>query len=136
MVLKLSEQVRRLEDSIESLRIENKMLKEDTVDIRDEVIDHQNQEIAKLKKELWARVEQVENLHDTLKKITKENLELQDENKRLKSKLEQTVDEYDEEYQTFHNNCKCNGKCRRRDEDKFYNDNFRRMFRDFLDDDF
>lgn len=94
-MIKTSEMVRRLEDSIESLRLENKMLKEDTVDIRDGVIDHQNQEIAKLKEELWARVKQVEDLQSSYKT-------LQEENKRLKSKLEQTVDEYDEDYQTFH----------------------------------
>lgn len=98
-MLKLSESVRRLEDTIESLRAENKRLRDNwnTPDVRDEIIDHQNQEIAKLKKELWARVKQVEDLQSSYKV-------LQEENKKLKSKLEQTVDEYDEDYQTFHNN--------------------------------
>lgn len=122
-MIKTSEMVRRLEDSIESLKTENKMLKEDTVDIRDEVIDQQNHEIAKLKKEidrckklndtlinnaraddekykklereLWARLKQVEDLQSSYKTLQKEN-------ERLNSKLEQTVDEYDEDYQTFH----------------------------------
>ena len=188
-MIRLSEQVRRLEDTIESLRRDNKKLRDklktqesqqkefmitykwevtelptewnkewdmytilykdrmtgeiiidkwiryknkwrNPIDVehmisdeRDEIIDHQNHEIAKLKKqikkltelneqltntsndgtkliwqlksELLARVKQVEDLQDTLKKITKEN-------ERLKSKLEQTVDEYDEEYKTFH----------------------------------
>ena len=107
-IIKLSEQVRRLEDSIESLRAENKMLKEDTVDIRDEVIDHQKWEISKLKEqikkltelneqltntsddstkliwqlksELLARVKQVEDLQSSYKTLQKEN-------ERLKSKL-------------------------------------------------
>ena len=141
-MIKLSEQVRRLEDSIESLRAENKMLKEDTVDIRDEVIDHQNNEIAKLKKqikkltelneqltntsndgtkliwqlksELLARVKQVEDLQSSYKTVQKEN-------ERLKSKLEQTVDEYDEDYQTYH-----------RDDNVRFDDNFRKIFWDFL----
>lgn len=97
--MKLSEWVRRLEDSIESLRLENKMLKEDTADIRDEVIEHQKWEISKLKTELSARVKQVEDLQSSYKTLQKEN-------ERLNSKLEQTVDEYDEDYQTFHNNRK------------------------------
>lgn len=96
MVLKLSEQVRRLEDTIESLRAENKRLRDNwnTPDVRDEIIDHQKRDIEKLKKELWARVKQVEDLQSSYKV-------LQDENKKLKSKLEQTVDEYDEDYKTF-----------------------------------
>lgn len=165
---RLSEQVRRLEDTIESLIAENKKLREPQqlpqisykwkvterpeeweegdlyyVELSDwticEVIRYngelipfsivremydKNNYTKKLETELKARVEQVENLQDTLKKITKENLELQDKNKRLKSKLEQTVDEYDEDYKTYH-----------RDEDKF-DDNFRKIFRDFLDDKF
>lgn len=140
--MKLSESVRRLEDTIESLRLENKMLKEDTVDIRDEVIDQQNHEIAKLKKEidrckklndtlinnarsddekykklereLWERLKQVEDLQSSYKTVQKEN-------ERLKSKLEQTVDEYDEDYKTFH-----------RDDDKCFDENFRKIFWEFL----
>lgn len=121
-MIKLSEQVRRLEDSIDSLREENKKLRDNwnTPDVRDEIIDHQNQEIDKLKKEidrckklndtlinnaraddekykklereLWARVKQVEDLQSSYKV-------LQEENKKLKSKLEQKVNEYDKEYQ-------------------------------------
>jgi len=95
-MIKLSEQVRRLEDTIESLRAENKRLRDNwnTPDVRDEIIDHQKRDIEKLKKELWARVKQVEDLQSSYKT-------LQDENERLKSKLKQTVDEYDEDYQTF-----------------------------------
>lgn len=120
-MIKLSEWVRRLEDAIESLRKENRDLRSKVGVVADETIQDLQKRIAELSRELKARVEQVENLQDTLKKITKENLELQDKNKRLKSKLKQTVDEYDEDYKTFH-----------RDEDKFYNDNFRKIFWYFL----
>lgn len=161
-MIKASEMVRRLEDSIDSLREENKKLRggeqkefmitykwqttelptewnkewdmytisykdrmtgkiitdkwvryknkwRNPVDVermisdeRDEIIDHQKRDIVelrkekdKLKEELWARVKQVEDLQSSYKV-------LQEENKKLKSKLEQTVDEYDEDYQTFH----------------------------------
>lgn len=201
-MIKASEMVRRLEDTIESLRAENKKLREgkqkdfmitykwqvtelptewnkewdmyiisykdrmtDKIitdkwvryknewrnpnevarmveDERDEIIDHQKWEISKLKEqikkltelneqltntsdngtkliwqlksELLARVKQVEDLQSSHKT-------LQDENKRLKSKLEQTVDEYDEDYKTFH-----------RDDDKCFDENFRKIFWDFL----
>lgn len=115
-MIKLSEQVRRLEDTIESLRAENKRLRDNwnTPDVRDEIIDHQKRDIEKLKKELLARVKQVEDLQSSYKV-------LQDENKKLKSKLEQTVDEYDEDYKTFH-----------RDDNKCFDDNFRKIFGDFL----
>ena len=102
-MIKVSEMVRRLEDSIDSLREENKRLRDNwnTPDIRDEIIDHQKwdmvklrEEIDKLKEELGARVKQVEDLQSSYKT-------LQEENKKLKSKLEQTVDEYDEDYKTF-----------------------------------
>lgn len=68
----------------------------------------------KLTTELSARLKQVEDLQSSFKV-------LQEENKRLKSKLEQTVDEYDEDYQTFH-----------RDEDKCFDENFRKIFWEFL----
>lgn len=180
-MIKLSEQVRRLEDSIDSLREENKKLRggeqkefmitykwgvtelptkwnkewdmytisykdrmtgkiitdkwvryknkwRNPVDVermisdeRDEIIDHQKRdivelrkEIDKLKEELWARVKQVEDLQSSYKV-------LQEENKKLKSKLEQTVDEYDEDYQTFN-----------RDDYARFDDNFRKIFWDFL----
>ena len=144
-MIKISEQVRRLEDSIESLRAENKKLRdwiEPSFDERDEIIDHQKWEISKLKEqikkltelneqltntsndgtkliwqlksELLARVKQVEDLQSSYKT-------LQDENKKLKSKLKQTVDEYDEDYKTFH-----------RDDDKNFDENFRKIFGDFL----
>ncbi len=114
-MIKLSEQVRRLEDTIESLRAENKKLRnwiELSSDERDEIIDHQKWEIAKLKEELWARVGQVENLQDTLKKITKENLELQEK---------------------LNKGC-CNKKCKKdiRDDDIRLDDNFRKIFWDFF----
>jgi chromosome segregation ATPase len=94
--------VRRLEDTIESLRRDNQELRS-------------NEYVKKLETELQERVKQVENLQDTLKKITKENLELQEK---------------------LNTGC-CNKRCKKttRDEDEFYNENFRRMFRDFLDDD-
>ena len=94
--MKLSESVRRLEDTIESLRAENKRLRDNwnTPDVRDEIIDHQKRDIEKLKKELWARLKQVEDLQSSYKT-------LQEENEKLKSKLKQTVDEYDEDYQSF-----------------------------------
>ena len=201
-ITKLSEQVRRLEDSIESLRAENKKLREpqqkefmitykwqttelptewnkewdmytisykdrmtgkiitdkwvryknkwsDPIDVahmvedeRDEIVDHQKWEISKLKEEvkkltelneqltstsddgtklIWqlksellARVKQVEDLQSSYKT-------LQEENKKLKSKLEQTVDEYDDDYQTFH-----------RDDNVRFDDNFRKIFWEFL----
>ena len=202
-MIKLSEQIRRLEDSIENLRAENKKLrdgktpllnykwfiislqdlpskwneewdfytykiydtiidktyiwkmvwyKNDWVDLsriirmeaddRDEIIDHQKWEISKLKEqikkltelneqltntsddgtkliwqlksELLARVKQVEDLQSSYKV-------LQEENEKLKSKLEQTVDEYDEDYQTFN-----------RDDYARFDDNFRKIFWDFL----
>lgn len=204
-MIKASEIVRRLEDTIESLRLENKKLRErghkeprlnykwninsfndlprewneewdfytykiydklldercvwkyvrykskwidldrvieSEADERDEIIDHQKWEIAKLKKEidrckklndtlinnaraddekykklekeLWARLKQVEDLQSSYKTLQKEN-------ERLKSKLEQTVDEYDEDYKTFH-----------RDDDKCFDENFRKIFWDFL----
>ena len=187
-MIKLSEQVRRLEDTIESLRKDNKDLREKLkhqepqqkefmitykwqvtelptewnkewdmytisykdrmtdeiitdkwvryknewrnpnevariiADERDEIIEHQKRDIEKLKEqvkkltelneqltstsndgtkliwqlksELLARVKQVEDLQSSYKTV-------QEENKKLKSKLEQTVDEYDEDYQTF-----------------------------------
>lgn len=82
MPIKLSEQVRRLEDTIENLRAENKRLRDNwnTPDVRDEIIDHQKRDIEKLKKELWARVKQVEDLQSSYKTLQKEN-------ERLKSKL-------------------------------------------------
>lgn len=111
-------------------------------DERDEIIDHQKRDIVKLRKEidrckklndtlinnarsddekykklekeLWARLKQVEDLQSSYKT-------LQEENKKLKSKLEQTVDEYDEDYKTFH-----------RDDDKHFDENFRKIFGDFL----
>lgn len=90
-------------------------------DERDEIIDHQKRDIVKLRKEidklkeeLGARVKQVEDLQSSYKT-------LQEENKKLKSKLEQTVDEYDEDYKTFH-----------RDDDKCFDENFRKIFWDFL----
>ena len=176
-MIKLSEQIRRLEDSIESLRAENKKLRESghkepqlrykwninsfkdlpsewneewdfytyriydkllderctwkyvwyknkwvdlhrviesEADERDEIIDHQKWEISKLKEELWARVKQVEDLQSSYKTLQKEN-------ERLKSKLKQTSDEYDEDYKTFH-----------RDEDKCFDENFRKIFWEFL----
>lgn len=70
----------------------------------------------KLEKELWARLKQVEDLQSSYKT-------LQEENKKLKSKLEQMTDEYDEDYKTFH-----------RDDDKHFDDNFRKIFWEFLDD--
>lgn len=158
-MIKLSEQVRRLEDSIESLRADNKKLRELQqlpqisykwkvterpeeweegdlyyVELSDwtiyEVIRYNGEFIPfsrvremydkngytkKLETELQERVKQVENLQDTLKKITKENLELQEK---------------------LNKGC-CNKRCKKttRDEDEFYNDNFRRIFRDFLHDD-
>lgn len=116
-MIKLSEQIRRLEDSIDSLREENKRLRDNwnTPDVRDEIIEHQKRDIEKLKKELWARVKQVEDLQSSYKNLQKEN-------ERLKSKLEQTADEYDEDYKTFH-----------RDDDKRFDDNFRKIFWNFLD---
>lgn len=213
-MIKLSEQVRRLEDSIESLRAENKKLKakvhesevikkpmlkykwtytiEDWLptsgnkdwdlwicdytyywqdihsecvrykdrwvspieyenlfktnplpDERDEIIDHQKWDIVKLRKEidrckklndtlinnarsdeekykklekeLWARLKQVEDLQGSYKTLQKEN-------ERLKSKLEQTVDEYDEDYKTFH-----------KDDFVRFDENFKKIFWDFLD---
>lgn len=116
MTIKLSDQVRRLEDTIESLRAENKRLRDNwnTPDVRDEIIDHQKRDIEKLKKELLARVKQVEDLQSSYKTLQKDN-------ERLKSKLEQTVDEYDEDYQTFH-----------RDDYVRFDENFRKIFWDFL----
>lgn len=108
--IKLSEQVRRLEDTIESLRRDNKELRSKVGIVQrkhwiaDGTIQDLEKRVTELSRELKARVDQVENLQDTLKKITKENLELQEKNKKLKSKLDQTVDEYDEDYQTFTNN--------------------------------
>ncbi len=61
-----------------------------------------------------ARLKQVEDLQSSYKT-------LQEENERLKSKLEQTVDEYDKDYQTFH-----------RDDYVHFDDNFRKIFGDFL----
>lgn len=143
-MIKVSEMVRRLEDSIDSLREENKRLRDNwnTPDVRDEIIDHQKWDISKLKEqikkltelneqltntsddgtkliwqlksELLARVKQVEDLQSSYKT-------LQEENKKLKSKLEQTVEEYDKDYQTFH-----------RDDDKCFDENFRKIFWDFL----
>ena len=144
-MIKASEIVRRLEDSIESLRLENKKLRdwiEPSFDERDDIIDHQKWEISKLKEqikkltelneqltntsndgtkliwqlksELLARVEQVENLQSSYKTLQKEN-------EKLKSKLEQTVDEYDEDYKTFH-----------RDDFVHFDENFRKIFWDFL----
>ena len=108
--------VRRLEDSVDSLREENKRLRDNwnTPDVRDEIIEHQKWDIEKLKKELGARVKQVEDLQSSYKV-------LQEENKKLKSKLEQMADEYDEEYKTFH-----------RDDDKCFDENFRKILWDFL----
>lgn len=131
-MIKLSEQVRRLEDTIESLRAENKKLREPQqlpqisykwkvterpeeweegdlyyVELSDwtickviryngelipfdrvkEMYDKNNY-TKKLETELKARMEQVENLQDTLKKITKENLELQDRLKKREDDIE------------------------------------------------
>lgn len=156
-MIKLSEQVRRLEDTIESLRAENKRLREPKqlpqisykwkvterpeewdegdlyyVELSDwtmcEVIRYNGELIPfarlremydksdytkKLETELKARVDQVENLQDTLKKITKENLELQEK---------------------LNKGC-CNKKCKRSmlDDDIRFDDNFRKIFWDFLD---
>jgi peptidoglycan hydrolase CwlO-like protein len=63
---------------------------------------------------LWARLKQVEDLQSSYKT-------LQEENEKLKSKLKQTVDEYDEDYKTYH-----------RDDDKCFDDNFRNLCRDLL----
>ena len=151
-MIKLSEQVRRLEDSIESLRAENKKLRdwiEPSFDERDEIIDHQKWEISKLKEqikkltelneqltntsndgtkliwqlksELLARVKQVEDLQSSYKTVQKEN-------ERLKSKLKQTVDEYDEDYQTFTddiNDDLCNLANWRIDVENFFNKRMR-----------
>lgn len=105
---------------------------------RDEIIDHQKREISKLKTELSARLKQVEDLQSSYKT-------LQEENKKLKSKLEQTVDEYDEDYQTFHNNCKCTKKCGEEELHPYgrsiadyidiNDERFKKIFRDFLGDD-
>lgn len=121
MVLKLSEQVRRLEDTIESLRKDNRDLRSKVGAVAEETIQDLQKRIAELSRELKARVEQVENLQDTLKKITKEN-------ERLKSKLEQTVDEYDEDYQTFtddFNDDLCNLANWRIDVENFFNKRMR-----------
>ena len=78
---KLSEQVRRLEDSIDSLREENKRLRDNwnTPDVRDEIINHQKWDIEKLKKELLARVKQVEDLQSSYKTLQKENERLKEQ---------------------------------------------------------
>lgn len=153
---RLSEQVKNLEDTIDILRAENKMLREPKqlpqisykwkvterpeewedgdlyyVELSDwticEVIRYngelipfsrmremydKNDYTKKLETELKARVEQVENLQDTLKKITKENLELQEKlNKGCRNKT-----------------CKKTT----RDNDKHFDDNFRRICKDLL----
>lgn len=140
--IKLSEQVRRLEDTIESLRAENKKLRAEKSDYetdeKDEVIDHLQHDLQsykdelatyqkktkllvehndKLTTELSARLRQVEDLQSSYKTLQKEN-------ERLKSKLEQTVDEYDEDYKTFH-----------KDDFVRFDENFRKIFWDFLHDD-
>ena len=94
-MIKTSEMVRRLEDTIESLRRDNQELRSKVGTVAEETIQDLQKKIAELSRELKARVEQVENLQSSYKN-------LQEENKRLKSKLEQTVDEYDEDYHTFH----------------------------------
>lgn len=114
MVLKLSEQVRRLEDTIESLRKENRDLRSKVGAVAEETIQDLQKRVTELSRELKARVKQVEDLQSSYKTLQKEN-------EKLKSKLEQTVDEYDEEYKTFH-----------RDDDKHFDENFRKIFWDFL----
>ena len=93
-MIKLSEQVRRLEDTIESLRTENRDLRSKVGTVAEETIQDLQKRITELSRELLARVKQVEDLQSSYKTLQKEN-------ERLKSKLEQTVDEYDEDYQTF-----------------------------------
>lgn len=125
---RLSEQVLRLENTIESLKKENQELRSKVGTVAEETIQDLQKRIAELSRELKARVEQVENLQDTLKKITKENLELQEKNKSLKSKLEQTVDEYDEDYKTFHddfNDDLCNVATWKIDIEDFFNKRMR-----------
>lgn len=95
-MIKLSEQVRRLEDTIESLRTENRDLRSKVGTVAEETIQDLQKRITELSRELKARVKQVEDLQSSYKTLQKEN-------ERLKSKLEQTVDEYDKDYQTFHN---------------------------------
>lgn len=88
------------------------------VDIQQQTLEYVyglEKQIETLERELKARVEQVEDLQSSYKTLQKEN-------KMLKSKLEQTVDEYDEDYQTFH-----------RDD---FDENFRKIFWDFLDGNF
>ena len=113
-MIKLSEWVRRLEDTIESLRRDNQELRSKVGTVAEETIQDLQKRIAELSRELKARVEQVENLQSSYKTLQKEN-------ERLKSKLEQTVDEYDEDYKTFH-----------RDDFVRFDENFRKIFWDFL----
>jgi len=111
-MIKLSEQVRRLEDTIDILREENKELRSKVGIVAEETIQDLQKRIAELSRELKVRVEQVENLQDTLKKITKENLELQEKlNKGCRNKTCKKI--------TW-------------DDDKFFDDNFRKMFKKFL----
>jgi len=64
--MKLSESVRRLEDTIDSLRAENKKLRAERsdyeVDEKDEIIDHQKWDMIELKKE----INRCKKLNDTL----------------------------------------------------------------------
>lgn len=113
-MIKLSEWVRRLEDTIESLRKENRDLRSKVGTVAEETIQDLQKKVTELSRELLQRVKQVEDLLSSYKT-------LQDENKKLKSKLEQTVDEYDEDYQTFH-----------KDDFVRFDDNFRKIFWEFL----
>lgn len=110
--VKISEQVRRLEDTIESLRKDNRDLRSKVGAVAEETIQDLQKRIAELSIELKARVEQVENLQDTLKKITKENLELQEK---------------------LNKGC-CNKKYRKDIRDDYIpiDDNFRKIFWDFF----
>lgn len=67
-------------------------------DERDEIINNQKQEISKLKKELQERLKQVEDLQSSYKTLQKDIIDLEDDKKRLISKLDQMTEEYDEEY--------------------------------------
>ena len=116
-MIKLSEQVRRLEDTIENLRTENRDLRSKVGTVAEETIQDLQKRITELSRELKARVKQVEDLQSSYKTLQKEN-------ERLKSKLEQTVDEYDKDYQTFHNI---------KDDDINYDKRLERHMRDIME---
>lgn len=118
---RLSEQVRRLEDTIESLRKDNQELRSKVGTVAEETIQDLQKRVTELSRELKARLKQVEDLQSSYKT-------LQEENKKLKSKLEQTVDEYDEDYKTFTddiNNDLCNLANWRIDVENFFNKRMR-----------